>query len=99
MFNLFETMEIFDQPIKETVPRVPAIKKKDYEREISVLRDVYSTVINKPFKPNLLGSKTIKSTKNERGQKHEFSSYWKNHRDYKYAKFGLEESTLQELPE
>lgn len=75
MFNLFETMEIFDQPIKETVPRVPAIKKKDYEREIGVLRDVYSTVINKPFKPNLLGSKTIKSTKNERVQKHEFSSY------------------------
>ena len=29
MFNLFETMEIFDQPIKEITLREPAIKKKE----------------------------------------------------------------------
>ena len=79
MFNLFETMEIFDQPTKEITLREPAIKKKEYEKEISVLRDVYSTVINKPTQINVLGSKTIKSTKKERVQKHEYSSYRKNH--------------------
>lgn len=76
---MFEDMEVFDQEAKNQVTiTTEKLTKKEYRAKDGQLRQAYGDKVNKPGQTNSLGSKTIRSDKNDRRPHQEKDAYKKH---------------------
>ena len=63
--NIFDNLEVFAPEAQKVAPQQPSLTKKQQNSATQALRQSYETSTHKP-QPNKMGSKTIKSTKEDR---------------------------------
>lgn len=69
--NIFDSLEVYAPEEKQVLPNKPVVTKKERKASETELRQIYSTEVQKPNKSNQKGSKTIKSTNEDRKPHHE----------------------------
>lgn len=69
--NIFDSLEVYAPEEKQALPSKPVVTKRERKASETELRQAYSTQVQKPNKPNQKGSKTIKSSNEDRRPHHE----------------------------
>lgn len=69
--NIFESLEVFAPEEKPVLQSKPVVTKKERKSSETELKQGYSTHVQKPNQPNQKGSKTIKSTNDDKKPHHE----------------------------